>query len=128
MRTIFRSMMSIRNKNVTYGDKLSITVNGKDIMQPENLKLLGVTLDCGLNFNVHVGNMHKKASQSIGAIMRSRNLKITESKLHLHKVAIRPHLTYYHLVWHFCRASDTRRFETVLIIIIIIIIIICLLV
>jgi len=36
--------MSIRNKNVTYGDEMSISVNGKDIMQPEHLKPLGVTL------------------------------------------------------------------------------------
>ena len=34
-------MMSIRNKNVTCGDKMCI----------ENLKLLGVTIDCGLNFD-----------------------------------------------------------------------------
>ena len=54
-------MTSIRNKNVTYGDEMSITVNGKDIMQPEHLKPLGVTLDCGLKFNVHVGNIFKKA-------------------------------------------------------------------
>ena len=68
-------MMSSRcDLNVTCGDEMSITVNGKDIMQPENLKLLGVTLDCGLNFN---GNICKKASQSIGAIMRLTNLTPT---------------------------------------------------
>ena len=27
----------------------SITVNGKDIMESDNLELLGVTIDCGLN-------------------------------------------------------------------------------
>ena len=34
----------------------------------------------------------------------------TEAKLHLFKAAILPHL---HLVWHFCRASDTHRLERV---------------
>ena len=33
------------------------------------------------------------------------------AKLQLYKSAILPHLTYCHLVWHFCRASDTRRLE-----------------
>lgn len=34
--------MSVRNKSVTCGDKMCITVNDKDIMESENLKLLGV--------------------------------------------------------------------------------------
>ena len=94
--------MNIRNKSVNYGDKTSITVNGKDIMESDKLELLGVTIDCGLNFNVHISNVCKKASQRIGVIMRLRNLIPTEAKL-----------TYCHLVWHFCRASGTRRLERV---------------
>ena len=106
-------MMNIRNKSVNHDDKTSITVNGKDIMESDNLELLGVTIDCGLNFNLHISNVCKKASQRIGVIMRLRNLIPTEAKLHLFKAAILPHLTYCHLVWHFCRASDTRRLERV---------------
>ena len=45
--------------------------------------------------------------------MRLRNLVPTEAKLHLYKAAILLHLSYCHLVWHFCRASDTRRLERV---------------
>ena len=96
---------------MNYDEKTSITVNGKDIMESDNLELLGVTIDCGLNFNLHISNVCKKASQRIGVIMRLRNLIPTEAKLHLFKAAILPHLTYCHLVWHFCRASDTRRLE-----------------
>ena len=51
-----------------------------------------------------------KASQRTGVIMKLRNLMPTEAKLHLFKAAILPHL---HLVWHFCRASDTHRLERV---------------
>ena len=36
--------MNIRNKSVNYDDKTSITVNGKDIMESDNLELLGVTM------------------------------------------------------------------------------------
>ena len=98
---------------MNYDEKTSITVNGKDIMESDNLELLGVTIDCGLNFNLHISNVCKKASQRIGVIMRLRNLIPTKAKLHLFKAAILPHLTYCHLVWHFCRASDTRRLERV---------------
>ena len=54
--------MNIRNKSVKYGDKTSITVNGKDIMESDKLELLGVTIDCGLNFNLHISDVCKKAS------------------------------------------------------------------
>ena len=93
--------MSIRNKSVTCSDKICI----------ENLKLLGVTIDCGLDFDI--SNVCKKASQRIGVITRLRNLIRTEVKLHLYKAAILLHLTYCHLVWHFYRASDTLRLERV---------------
>ena len=62
---------------------------------------------------MHITNVCKKASQRIGVILRLRNLIPTEAKLHLFKAAILPHLTYGHLVWHFCRASDTHRLERV---------------
>ena len=34
-----------------------------------------------------------------------------KSKLILFKSATLPFLTYCHLVWHFCKASDTRKLE-----------------
>jgi len=43
--------------------------------------------------------------------MRLKNLIPTEAKLHLYKAAILPHLTYCHLTWHFCKASDRRKLE-----------------
>ena len=55
--------------------------------------------------------MCKKANQRIGDLLRLKNLKPTEAKLQLYKAAILPHLTYCHLTWHFCRASDRRKLE-----------------
>ena len=43
--------------------------------------------------------------------MRLWNLIPTKAKLLLYKSAILPYLTYYHLAWHFCKASDTRKLE-----------------
>ena len=36
-----------------------------------------------------------------------------EAKLQLYKSAILPNLTYCRIVWHFCKASDTRKLERV---------------
>ena len=60
--------MNIRDKSVNYVDKTSITVNGKVITESANLELLRVNIDCGLNFNLHISNVCKKASQRIGVI------------------------------------------------------------
>ena len=75
--------------------------------------ILGVTIDNKLNFIVHINDVCNKASQRVGVIMRLRNLIPTTAKLVLLKSAILPYLTYCHLVWHFCRASDTRRLERI---------------
>ena len=45
--------------------------------------------------------------------MRLRNLIPTGTKIQLFKAAILPYLSYSHLVWHFCRASDSKKLERV---------------
>ena len=73
---------------------MCLTVNGKDIMESENLKLLDVTIDCDLNFNVHISNICKKASQRIGVIMRLRNLIPTEAQPVTHLQSSHSPLSY----------------------------------
>ena len=45
--------------------------------------------------------------------MRLRNLIPTQTKLQLYTAAALPYLTYCHLIWHFCRVSDSRRLERI---------------
>ena len=76
-------------------------------------KLLGVSMDRQLRFHDHISIIYKKSSQRVGVLMRLRNLLPTGTKLQLFKTAILPYLTYCHLLWHFCRASDGRKLERV---------------
>ena len=46
-----------------------------------------------------------------GIFMRLRNLIPTNATLMLFKTAILPHLTYCHLVWHFCWTSDSCKIK-----------------
>ena len=55
----------------------------------------------------------KKASQRVGVLARLRNLITTETKLLPYKTAIMPYLTYCHLIWHFCKAPETRKVERI---------------
>ena len=103
--------------NIGYSKKTDSSVNtviyanNQEIKTIDTLKLLGVTIDSKLNFSEHVSSACKMASQRIGVLMRLRNLIPTEAKLQLYKSAVLPYLTYCHLVWHFCRASDARKLE-----------------
>ena len=46
-------------------------------------------------------------------MMRLKKLIPTNAKLTLYKSAIFPYLTYCHLTWHFCTASDKRKLERI---------------
>ena len=82
----------VLNLGFTQNDS-NICVNDAEILTKDNITLLGVVLDSKLNFSEHIISICKKASQRTGVLMRLRNL------------------TYCHLVWHFCKASDTRKLE-----------------
>ena len=55
--------------------------------------------------------MCTKASQKVGVLMRLPKLIPCNAKSLIYKSFILLHLTYGHLVWHFCRSSDRRKLE-----------------
>ena len=52
-------------------------------------------------------------SRKVGVLTRLRNLVPCSAKLTIYKTSILPHLMYYHIVWHFCKASDRQKIERV---------------
>ena len=70
--------MAMQNKGER--TNLSMSIQGSEIESTEKLSLLGVTIDNNLNFNHHINNVCKKASQRIGVLMRLKNLIPTEAK------------------------------------------------
>ena len=92
---------------------LTMNIQGSEIESSEKLNLLGVTIDSKLNFDHHISNVCKKASQRIGVLMKLKNLISTEAKLQLYRAAILPPLTYCHLTWRFCKASNRRKLQRI---------------
>lgn len=82
----------------------NIEIDEQIIKSSPDLKLLGVTLD---------DEISKMASRKVGALVRLGKMIPGEAKLQLYKSAILPNLTYCHIVWHFCKASDARKLERV---------------
>jgi len=97
--------MAMQNKRGITNSTTSI--QGNRIESTEKLNLLGVTIDSKLNLSHHI-NVCKKASQ------KDRSPHETEKPdTNRSKAAILPHLTYCHLTWHFCKASDKRKLECI---------------
>ena len=92
---------------------ISLHFQGNTVETSDCLKLLGVTIDDQLNFNTHINEICKKASQRLGVMMRLKKLIPTNAKLTLYKSAILPYLTYCHLTWYFCTATDNRKLERI---------------
>ena len=92
----------------------NVKIDEQVIKSSPDLKLLGVTLDDELSFSTHISDICKmQVSKKVGVLVRLRNMIPREAKLQLYKSAILPNLTYCHIVWHSCKASDARKLERV---------------
>ena len=92
---------------------INVNIDGYTIKSTPDLKFLAVTLDDKLKFSKHISEICNQDSKKVGVLIRLRKMIPTEAKLQLYKAAILPNLTYFHTVWHFCKASDTRKLERV---------------
>ena len=61
----------------THNDNICLRVEGVTIQTSSIVKLLGVQLDCKLNFQTHVQTLCKSASQKINALMRVLDPSLT---------------------------------------------------
>ena len=61
----------------------------------------------------HISTACKKASSRVGVLMRLRKLIPVKAKLRIYKAAILSYLTYCGLTWHFCKKSDSNKFEKI---------------
>ena len=75
------------------------------------MKLLAVTFDEHLKCTSHLDELSKRVSGKTGVLMRLKNLIPTSAKLTIYKPFILPQLTYFQMVWHFCRKSDSWQIE-----------------
>ena len=92
---------------------MTISIDGSRLTIIQDLKILGVNMDDKFNFHKHITTVCRKNSQKVGVLLRLRRLIPTFAKLQLYKSTILPHLSYCHLVWHFCRTSNKRKLERI---------------
>ena len=121
MKTLFSGLHSITCKQTlkkfqaivlgrkAYNGCKSFRVSDTDIKCEESVKLLGVTVDYLLNFDLHISNMCKKAAKQINVLLRLSNYINMETKLIIYKSFIRSNFSYCPLVCTSALSQDHLR-------------------
>ena len=76
----------------TYGnrtDDIDLSVDGSNISVSDHAKLLGLTFDHKLSFDIHVNNICKKASRQISAISRIAKYLTTDCLYKMYDAFVR---------------------------------------
>ena len=90
---------------------VSFTVNNCIIKPEPFVKLLGVTIDVNLNFNLHVSKICKKASAQIKAMMTLPKAIGLLGRKKIYDAFIKSNFNFCNIVWHMCSISDAKKIE-----------------
>ena len=88
---------------------IEINVENEIIECENSVKLLGITLDNKLNFNKHVSNICKKASQKLHALARISNYMCQKKLRILMKAFIESQFGYCPIIWMFHSRTLNNR-------------------
>ena len=94
-----------------HGDCESFTIQNHNVKCEDSVKLLGVTIDYMLNFDLHISDICKKAAKQINVLSRLSQYLTTETKLLIYKSFVRSNFGYCPVVWHFCSKTSTDKME-----------------
>ena len=81
------------------------------VQSSSSVKLLGVFLDCKLNFKDHVDHIITRASRQLNCLIRLSRTLSSDVKLLLYKSFILCNFNYCPVVWHHCGAQNTSKLE-----------------
>ena len=95
--------------------KHKITLDGGGTAIPTNkcIKLLGVHVDCKLNFDKHVSTLCARAGKQICAINRIAKYLSVDCLLNIYYAFIIASFEYYNIVWHFCSKENAMKIEKI---------------
>ena len=93
--------------------KIEINICNEKISNSSHEKLLGVTIDHKLNFEEHVQNLCKKASQKVNALTRISSLMNFEQRKLILNSFITSHFSYCPIVWMFHSRKLNNRINSI---------------
>ena len=93
------------------GINVSIPVHQDTIDSSKTIKVLGVELDCKLDFNVHITSICNRASLQINAMKRVGRYLDIQGRLTIYKAFIRSNFSYCPVSWIFCCKKNSIKLE-----------------
>ena len=84
---------------VTTETSVSINIDGSNVTNKKEQKLLGIKLDSSLSFEGHITSLWKKANQKLHALARIFNYMDLPKRKVLMKAFITPQFSYCPLTW-----------------------------
>ena len=88
-----------------------VEVNDIKIVQQPCVKLLGVNIDSGLNFNCHIRDICRKAGYKLNVLARLSKTLNEDSKTLLFHSFIMTLFNYCAVVWYFCDYQSAKCIE-----------------
>ena len=89
----------------------SLFLNGTEIKCEDSVKLLGVTIDYLLNFDLHVSNICKKAARQINVLLCLSKFLTIETKILIYKSFIKSSFNFVHLCGTFAQNLALLRWK-----------------
>ena len=99
----------ILTKNKADTSEIQVRISDKVIKSEPNVKLLGVTIDNKINFDLHVSNICKKASAQLNALYRLRKFLSFKPKYVLIQSLFLLISTIVCMVWHFSSSKSLSK-------------------
>ena len=97
----------------TKDENITFNLDNNIINCEDHVKLLGVTIDFKLSFDLHISIVCKKASRQLNVLKRiGRNL-CRLRKLNIYYSFIMSNFNYCPLVWHFCGEVNIKKIEEI---------------
>ena len=105
----FQFMMISSDDNSTR----SLTLNENTVIVSEkHVKVLGVVIDCRLNFSLPISSVCKKARQ-LNALARISNYLDVSARRMIYNSFVASNFNYCPLAWHFCVVSYRNKMEKI---------------
>ena len=83
------------------------------IVSEKHVKVLGVVIDCRLNFSLHISSVCKKAARQLNALARISYYLDVSARRMMYNSFVASKFNYCPLVWHFCGVSNSNKMEKI---------------
>ena len=94
-------------------ENVVVKLNEKVVARCDKVKYLGVWIDEGLTWRVHVEAVRRKCFGGLAQLKRNRDILPEITKKNIYNALVLPSLDYCCVVWHECRKFLQQRVERI---------------